>query len=359
MLLILIQTYRLTGDDMNNLIKNLLNNKTIVITGSLIILLLIGLLAFSSKEEGAHSSSNNISNEVSDNASTTTSSVDGLLSSYEVYDDSIIYLLKDSQGKFSFRTDNNSILYETDDNISYFRVFNSNEIVYMTSSLNLTTNKNLSEVKIINLSDKSEILLYSGEELHFDVSKDVIYIIDAYTGDVMYGKDKNLKKYSLNKKINKVISNKGKVFAVNYSAINDTVRSIVYLLDEGVAKEVIVTEGKVDSISVDYNNDNLIYYSSKQLDNTVNVYSKYILNLSASSDGTNIHSDLTNNIYSVKDKYLTIDKSTNELILLNDNLYLSKRLSKIHEGTLNSMLKESSNGEYIYYFDTNGNISKL
>ena len=344
---------------MNNLIKSLLNNKIIVITGSLIILLLIGLLAFSSKEEGANSSLNNISNEASGDTNSTISSSDELLSSYEVYEDSIIYLIKDSQNKFSFRTDNNTLLYETEDNISYFRIFNSNEIVYITSSLNLNTNKNLSEVKIINLSDKSETLLYSGEELYFDVSKDTIYIINASTGDVMYGTDKNLRKYSLNRRIHKVISNKGKVFAINYSAINDTIRSIVYLLDEGVANEVIVTEGKVDSISVDYNNDNLIYYSSKQLDNTVSVYSKYILNLSASSDGTNSYPDLTSNIYSVKDKYLTIDKSTNELVLLNNNLSFSKKLSKIHNGALNSMLKESVDGEYIYYFDTNGNISKL
>lgn len=343
---------------MNNLIKNLLNNKIIVITGSLIILLLIGLLAFSSDEEGANSSSNNTSNE-SINNNTTISSSDNLLSSYEVYEDSIVYLYKNSQDKFSFVTDNNTVLYETTDNVAYFRLFNSNEIVYIASSLNLETNKTLSEVKVVNISDKTEILLYSGEELYFDLSKDTIYIVEASTGNIMYGNTSNIKKYSLNKKIHKLISNKGNVFAINYSTINDTIRSIIYLLDEGVAKEVAVVEGKVDSISVDYNNDNLIYYSSKQLDNTVNVYSQYILNLSASSNGTNVYSDLTSNIYSLKDRYITIDKFTNEIILLNDNFSFSKKLSEIHKGSLNSMVKESSDGEYIYYFDTNGNISKL
>lgn len=349
---------------MNNLIKTILQNKVIVITGSLVVVVLIGLLAFSSKEEGANVQSNNILNEQSsntssDNSNEIVSSRSDILSSYELADDFILYLFKDSSGKFSFIKGDNSVVYETTDNISYFRIFNSNEIVYMSKSLDLSSNRNLSEIKLVNLSDKSEKLLYSGEELHFDVSSNYIYIVNALTGEVKYGDGTNLKSYSLNKKIDKLISNKGRVFAVNYSAVNNNVRSIVYLLDTGIAQELTVTEGKVNSISVDYDNDNLVYYTSKQLDNTIKVYSKFIVNLSASSNGETVYSDLTGSIYSIKDKYLSIDSSTNEILLLNNNLYATKSLGKIHSGSLSSMIKESHNGESLYYIDTKGNVTKL
>lgn len=343
---------------MNNLFKRLFKNKKTVLIVSIIVLILIASLAFFLNRERANSLFDRETiTGTEDNIKLTT------FSSYEILNDKVINLFKDSNNTFLFVDEEDNILYRTQDNIEYFRVFKDNSIVYLTSSLNTSTNKMLMEVKLVDLNTQTSTILHAGEKLFLDISTDYIYIVDGLSGNVLYGTDNNLYSYSLKTPISKVISNKGKVFAVNYTAINGTVRSTIYLLLDGKPEEVAVCEGKVQSISVDYANDNLIYFSSNLLHSNrqsdLVVYSKYLIDLSATSDDVTTYTNLNHNIISIKDKYLTIDKDTNTLVLLNNNFTKSKTLGYLHENMINSLLKESISGDSLYYINKSGHLTKI
>lgn len=342
---------------MNNSMKRLLSNKKLIIIGSSIVLLTIGALAFFPNGEKANGlfSEGTIS-EVEDSKLT-------LFSSYDIIGESTIKLFKDDKSNFVFVDDTNTALYKTKDNVEYFKILNKDTLVYLTTVLNTSTNKYVSDVKVVDIKAKTEKILHTGEQLSLGVANEIIYIVDNLKGDVLYGDDIKLSKLSLKNKAHKLVINKGKVFVVNHSVINDTIRSIVYLIDNGKAEEVIRTEGKVQSVTVDFNNDNLLYYSTDVLNSngkgfTTHVKSKYIINLSPTESGEKSYPGLNSTVYSLKDRYLTIDSETREIILLNNNLTKSKVIGTLHENTLNSLIKESDSGEYLYFINSSGTLTR-
>lgn len=347
---------------MNNILKTLLQNKKIVITGFVFVLLLL-MLAFFPKGKGANGllSANGTT---SSNDENTTVSNTTLFSTYEEYKGNIITLFKGSDNKFNFLDLNNSLLYSTTDNVEYFRIIDEDNLVYLTTSLDVNTNKYVSEIKHVNLSSKTETTLYISEKLFLETYENIIYIVDGNTGDVLVGEKDSLNKYNISTSVNKVIENKGKVFAINISVLNNTIKSIVYLLDETSFEKVIQCEGKVQDINVDYTNPNVIYYSTENINKSTNkteyiVKKKYLVNLSPNTDSEEELSWLTNNVVSIKDKYISIDYSNKKIYLLNNNLSVNSTIADINSEALKSTIKESSDGSLLYYLNKSGYITKL
>lgn len=347
---------------MNNILKTLLQNKKIVISGFVFVLLLL-ILAFFPKGKEANGllSANGTTSSNSEDTSISNTS---LFSTYEECDGNIITLFKGSDNKFNFLDLNNSLLYSTTDNIEYFRVIDEDNIVYLSTSLDITTNKYISEVKYVNLSSKTDISLHISEKLFLETYKDIIYIVDGKTGDVLVGNKDSLNKYSISNSITNVIENKGKVFATNISVINNTIKSTVYLLNETSFEKIIQCEGKVQDINVDYTNPNVIYYSTECINKTTKeteyvVKKKYLVNLSPNTQSEEELSWLTNNVVSIKDKYITIDYSNKKIYLLNNNLSVNSSIADINSEALKSSIKESSDGSSLYYLNKSGYITKL
>lgn len=342
---------------MNNSFKRLFKSKKTTLIVSLIVLMLIVTLAFFLNRKRA--------NGLFDGETIIGTETIQLetFSSFDVTTDLLVKLFVDTNGEYVFIDNDNIILHKTKDNIEYFRLLKDGSIVYLASSLNVANNKDIVEVKLIDTLSNSVKVLHTGEKLFLEVVDDTVYIIDGLSGNVMYGTVDNLVSYSLNKPVSKVIENKGRVFAVNYTSINNTVRSIIYLLEDDTPEEVCIVEGKVQDISVDYNNDNLIYFSSKQFNSNDNsdlvVYSKYLIDLSASETGFKKYTNLSHNIISIKDKYITIDKTDNSIVLLNSNFTKSKTIGYLHENMISALLKESPSGEFLYYINKSGQLDKL
>ena len=340
---------------MNISFKQLFKKKNLIIAVSMIVLIFIGLSAFFLNRERA----NVLLNE--DTTSDTTN--DYIFSSYEVYKDKIIKLISNN-GSFAFIDNENNALYTTSDNVEYFRILDDTSLIYITSSINVSTNKSLCEVKLIDLNTKEESILHSGEKLFLEASNDVIYIIDALNGNMLYGERNNLKSTSFKKPISKVLSSKGRIFAINYTIINNIIRSTIYSMVDNNIEEVAICEGKVQSINVDYNNDNIIYYSSLNINSledtsSIEVYKKYLIDLSATSSGLEKLDNLESNVISIKDKYIILDTESNALYLLNSNFVKIKRLAYVNENILMSMIKESSDSECLYFIDKSGSLNKI
>lgn len=347
---------------MNNILKTLLQNKKIVIAGFVFVLLLL-ILAFFPKGKGANGllSDNGTASSNSEEVAVSNTT---LFSTYEEYNGYIITLFKGSDNKFNFLDLNNSILYSTTDNVEYFRIIDEDNIVYLATSLDVNTNKYVSEVKHVNLSSKTETTLHISEKLFIEVYEDIIYIVDGNTGDVLVGKHDSLNKYNISTSVNKVIENKGMVFAINITVLNNTIKSTVYLLNEDSFEKVIQCEGKVQDINVDYTNPNVIYYSVENINKTTKekefiVKKKYLINLSPSTDSEEELSWLTNNVVSIKDKYISIDYSNKKIYLLNNNLSINSTIADINKEALKSSTKESSDGSALYYLNKSGYITKL
>lgn len=349
---------------MNKILKILLQNKKIVLTISVFVLLIVILAFFSNNNETKANGLLNVNGtSSSDSENKAEISNTSLFSTYEEYNGKIIKLFKDSD-TFNFIDENNSILYSTTDSIDYFRMIDENNLVYITSSLNSATNTNINEIKYIDLQNQKEYSLYSSGKLFLEVSKGKICIVDGKEGTVLYGTKDSLKKYSLKSSVYKVIENKGRVFAINISVINNTIKSVVYALNENDFEKIIQCEGKVQDINVDYENDNLIYYvvESKNKDTKENQYivnKKYIVNLSPSKKAEEVLSELSSNVISLKDKYISVDYTNKKIYLLNNNLSISSTIGILNSAALKSLIKESSDSSTLYYLNKSGYITKL
>lgn len=352
---------------MNNIFKTLLQNKKIVIGGFIFVLLFL-ILAFFLNGKKANSllsiNGTSSSNNTNENNSTITTSNQKLFSTYEEHNGTIIALFKDSNDKFNFFNSSDSLIYSTTDNVEYFKLIDTDNLVYLSTSLDTNTNKYISEVKHVNLSSKTTTSLHIAEKLFLEVSGDIIYIVDGKTGDVLVGKKDSFNKYSINSSVTKVIENKGKVFAINISVINNTIKSTVYLLNENDFEQIIQCAGKLLDISVDYNNSNLIYYCIEYTNMTTQevknvVKKKFLINLSPNTNSEEELSWLENNVTSIKDKYISIDYSNKTIYLLNNNLSVNTDIATIHKASLKSSIKESSDGSMLYYINQSGDITKL
>jgi len=352
---------------MNNVLKTLLQNKKIVIGGFIFVLLFLILAFFlnGKKANGLLSfNGTSSSNNTSINNSDITASAKKLFSTYEEHNGSIITLFKGGNNEFNFFNSQNSIVYSTTDNVEYFRMIDKDNIVYLATSLDSTTNKYINEVKHVNLSSNTESSLHIAEKLFFEIDKDMIYIIDGHTGNVLVGKQDTFNKYSIDSSITKVIENKGNIFAINISVINNTIKSTVYLLNENSFEKIIQCAGKIVDISVDYNNPNLIYYSIESTNITTKevehiVKKKFLVNLSPNTNSEEALSWLNNNVIALKDKYISIDYSDKKIYLLNHNLSVNTDIADIHTESLKSSIKESSDGSLLYYINKTGNITTL
>lgn len=352
---------------MNNVFKTLLQNKKIVIASFIFVLLFL-ILAFFPLGKKANSllSINGTSSSQDNNAnnSTITTSNQKLFSMYEEHNGTIITLFKDNDNKFNFVDANNAVIYSTTNNVEYFRIIDKDNILYLSTSLDINTNKYISDVKHVNLSSKTETSLHVAEKLFLEVYGDIIYIVDGNTGNVLVGKQDAFNKYSISSSVSKVIENKGQVFAINISVINNTIKSTAYLLNDNSFEKIIQCEGKILDISVDYNNSNIIYYSIEHLNKTTKkadiiVKKKFLINLSPNTESEEVLSWLTNNVTSIKDKYISIDYSNKKIYLLNNNLSINSSIADINKNSLKSSLKESSDGSFLYYLNKSGYITKL
>lgn len=339
---------------MNNQFKKSIKKKKYLLL-SLVVLLVIGILAFSLLRGRA----NVLLDEDTESNKTR------IFSSYEEYNGSIIKLFVDKDVSTFFDMDDNEI-YVAKTNVDYFRILDEDNVVYVSSSLNESTNRFVSDVVAVNIKTKEEVNLTSGEDLFLEVSDGSVYIINGLKGNVLYGKVDDLQEFSLNSPVSKVSSSRGKIFAINHTAINNVVRSTIYCVNDNTI-ETIVCPGKVQSVSVDYNNDNIIYYASQNLNNSINttdsnsivVFKKYLVDLSASASEPEAIYTLNSNVISIKDNYFSVDKETNSLYLLAGNFTKLKKVASLHENGLSSLIKVSTSGENIYFIDKNGVLKKI
>lgn len=336
---------------MNNQLKK--QNTKYVVIAVMIVLLLVGILAFSLIRGRANPlvEGSDVDNSI-------------IFSSYEEYNGKLIKTFVDNGSSIFYDNDNN-VIYNVDKSIDYFRILNENAIVYVASYLDSITNKYVSDVVFVNLESKTEEVLITKENLFLEVSKGSLYIVDAKNGKTLYGDKDNLKTRQLNKPISKIVCSRGKIFAINHTVVNNVVRSTIYCLTEEV--DNIICPGKVQSVSVDYINDNIVYYYSLNLNNSISsdtsiksaIYKKYLLDLSASPSEPKVFYNLDSNVISIKDRYLCVDEKNNSLYLLNNNFEKIRKISSLHSNNLSSLLKVSTNGEHLYYIDSSGSLNKL
>lgn len=340
---------------MNNLFKQFKSNKKVLWIVLTVVLIITLSLAFFLTRKKANSL---ISDKILEQSESEQLS---LFSSYECINGSVIKLFENKSGSYVFIDEKGDKIYTTEDNVQYFRMLDEKSLVYVVSKFDSEANKISQEVKFTNLDNLNTVTIYSGENILLEVANGTIYILNYTNGDFLYGTFDNLSKSTIGKPISKVVCNKGHLFVINYSVINSLIRSTIYSIDNEKIEEVSLVEGEVQSITVDYDNDNLIYYSTSVLNSDssgskIFVYSKYLKDLSPNSSGLKRYTNLNSNIISLKDRYITLDTENNSVVLLNSNFSKVKVINYYHKDSLKSLIKESSNSEKIFFIDQSGKL---
>lgn len=287
---------------------------------------------------------------------------------YDVYKNDIALLFRDKNNKFIFTDSDNNVIYSTEDYITNFKILSPSEYVYIYEDINDTYS-----VRYVNIEeDYKNRILYNGEEIAIEAEGDHIYIINKVTGEVLSGTYESLQTIQTNTSVDKVILNKGHLFLINYSMdINYNPVSTIYTIkDKTVVNKIATMPGKIQSINVDYKNDNKIYLlkevvsaegtTNKSSNSTKLVSSSlYIENRSTTENAETEFGDLPGFIISLKDKMIFIDKTSKEISLINSNMKKIKSLGTCNKEIFWSFVKENHDSTSIYYVDTKGKISSV
>lgn len=281
-------------------------------------------------------------------------------SKYEVYNENIITLFFSESNKFYFKNSENEIIYSTDDFIEDFVFVDESSILFSKKKSDVNNNTQYDVSKLDLSTNTEEIILSTAGNIYLAAIDGVPYVINNSTKEVFMF-DNKASKLSYDSKMDKFFRSASKLYSIKHVIDNNITKTKVFHLTSNGFEELFLFPGYISHISMDYNNDNLIYITHKSElytnPNAEYIVSRYAINLSPSDSGEKLYTEISGRIISTSTGYYLLDTSKSAIYKLNDEFVKeSSPLAYIYKSYPLSMVKVDPISGKLFYITSSNKI---